>query len=173
MLAVPLSGRWHLQVHLSKGLLGNTGTKGLWGKKCRIRRRWFPNNPLTGFTCVSPTLPIHEQLPHLSLISESLKLSCSVKRLPADTQHQIKSFTVKSKEFSLYLHKHESVGGSGLLSVLTLLGLPAHFGCVCCHIQAPFFLTQAKLMLYTLSHLNLNGIFCCRIILMHEMVIEN
>lgn len=53
-------------------------------------------------------------LPYLSLISERLNLRCSVERLPADTHHQIKSFTVESKEFSLSLHKHESNGGGGL-----------------------------------------------------------
>ena len=44
---------------------------------------------------------IHTQahaLPHLSLISKCLSLKYSVERLPADTQHQIKSFTVESKE---------------------------------------------------------------------------
>lgn len=53
--------------------------------------------------------PHAQALPHLSLISERLNLKYSFESLPADTQRQIKRLTVESKEFSLSLHKHESM----------------------------------------------------------------
>lgn len=48
------------------------------------------------------------------MISERMNLKYSVERLPADTQRQIKSFTVESKGLSLSLHKHEADGGEGM-----------------------------------------------------------
>lgn len=73
-----------------------------------------PNNTFTSSRFCHPAS--HPHLPHLSLISDRLNLKYSVERLPADSQHRIKSLTVESKGFSLSLHKHESNGsGGGLL----------------------------------------------------------
>lgn len=99
-----------------QGLWGNTGqATGLkklnWKKKKMCSS--FSNNPFTSFIHLCH-LHSRPSLPHLSLISESVNLRCSVERLPADTHFQIKSFTVESKGFSLSLHKHESNGGGGL-----------------------------------------------------------
>lgn len=112
--------RQHLHAHEAKGC-------GLWGNRDKQRGHKKEKKKLSYLNKVMllpkwslywlHTFVIHtyaQALPHLSLISECLNLVYSVERLPADTQHQIKSFTVESKEFSLSLDKHESNGGDVL-----------------------------------------------------------
>lgn len=101
--------------HLAKGCWVTWGqAKGLWKLSC-LNRWCTVALQIIIFTklCLICT-HTRVKLPHLSLISECLNLRCRVERLPTDTQHRIKSFTVESKEFSVFLHKHESNGGGGL-----------------------------------------------------------
>lgn len=118
MLPAPLFGRDSTYMYIKQRVVACGVTqghaKGPW--KAVLTKRGDVPPQIILFTSsihLSSTLTPHA-LPHLSLISECLNPKYSVERLPADTQHQIKSFTVESKEFSLSLHKHESSGGDGL-----------------------------------------------------------
>ena len=87
-------------------------------KECRFEQRqvkalWNPFfllfPPVHNDVCLAPAVT------KVGLISKSLNLGYCAEKRPADTRHEIKSFTVESKEFSASLHKHEhSRDGGGL-----------------------------------------------------------
>lgn len=115
MLLVPLFGRDSMYVYIRTGCWVTQGQElVLWKTVLNEKGVVASQIILLPDSHICVIYSNAHALPHLSLISECLNLRCSVERLPADTQLQIKSFTVESKEFSLSLHKHEGNGGGGL-----------------------------------------------------------
>lgn len=121
--------RQHLHVHQAQGcgLWGIVGTSKRDHGKLILTEKGDAASQIILLPAPYICHPHFHALPHLSLISECMNPQYSVERLPADIQHQIKSFTLESKGFSLSLHKHESNGGDGLRWMWASSDIPQRF----------------------------------------------
>lgn len=132
-------------------------------------KRWysFPNNPFTSAIHLSSTL-VPMPCSTWAWLVNAWTWKYSVERLPADTQHQIKSFTVESKEFTLSLHKHESNGDGGLHWMWARSDIPwwfLHTNCVVVYppafaVRFKFYFKPSKItVMFIIPHTNLSRIY--------------